>query len=76
MVIFASWQRGKDLHGAFPFGMFDALRVRLQTEAGTPVPPPVFVMMPFIPSIIALVIVARQTDDPRALPTPWLKEQR
>ena len=76
MVSFASWQPDKDLPGACPFGMFDAQRFRLQTEAGALVPPQVFVMMPCIPSIIALVIVARRTDYPRALPTPWLEEQR
>ena len=76
LVIFASWQPGKALIGALLFGMFDALQVRLQTEAGALVPPQVFLMMPFILSIIALVIVARRADYPRALLTPWFKGQR
>ena len=76
LVIFASWQPGKALVGALLFGMFDALQVRLQTEAGALVPSQVFLMMPFILSIIALVIVARRADYPRALLTPWFKGQR
>ncbi|MCY4542523.1 MAG: ABC transporter permease [Rhodobacteraceae bacterium] len=76
LVIFASWQPGKALVGALLFGMFDALQVRLQTEAGALVPHQVFLMMPFILSIIALVIVARRADYPRALLTPWFRGQR
>ncbi len=76
LVIFASWQPGKALLGALLFGMFDALQVRLQTEAGAWIPPQVFLMMPFVLSIAALVIVARRADYPRALLTPWFKGQR
>ncbi len=76
LVIFASWQPGKALLGAVLFGMFDALQVRLQTEAGALIPTQVFLMMPFILSIIALVIVARRADYPRALLAPWFKGQR
>ena len=76
LVIFASWQPGKALLGALLFGMFDALQVRLQTEAGALIPTQVFLMMPFILSIIALVIVARRADYPRALLAPWFKGQR
>jgi simple sugar transport system permease protein len=76
LVIFASWQPGKALLGALLFGMFDALQVRLQTEAGALVPGQVFLMMPYILSIIALVVVARRADYPRALLVPWRKGQR
>ena len=54
MVIPTSWQPGKALPGALLFGMFDALRIRLQTEARAMVPPLTIMMTPFIPSIIAL----------------------
>jgi simple sugar transport system permease protein len=76
LVIFASWQPGKALMGALLFGMFDALQVRLQTEAGAFIPGQVFLMAPYVLSIIALVIVARKADYPRALLTPWFKGQR
>ena len=76
LVIFASWRPGKALLGAMLFGAFDALQVRLQTEMGALVPGQVFLMAPYILSIIALVIAARSADYPRALLTPWFKGQR
>ena len=76
LVIFASWRPGKALLGALLFGMFDAYQVRLQTQAGALVPGQVFLMAPYILSILALVIVARRADYPRALLVPWFKGQR
>ena len=76
LVIFASWRPGKALFGALLFGAFDALQVRLQTEMGALVPGQVFLMAPYVLSIIALVIAARSADYPRALLTPWFKGQR
>jgi len=76
LVIFASWRPGKALLGALLFGAFDALQVRLQTEIGALVPGQVFLMAPYILSIIALVVAARSADYPRALLTPWFKGQR
>ena len=76
LVIFASWRPGKALLGALLFGAFDALQVRLQTEMGALVPGQIFLMAPYILSIIALVIAARSADYPRALLTPWFKGQR
>jgi ABC-type uncharacterized transport system permease subunit len=76
LVIFASWRPGKALFGALLFGAFDAFQVRLQTEMGALVPGQVFLMAPYILSIIALVIAARSADYPRALLTPWFKGQR
>lgn len=76
LVIFASWRPGKALLGALLFGAFDALQVRLQTEVGALVPGQVFLMAPYLLSIIALVIAARSADYPRALLAPWFKGQR
>ena len=76
LVIFASWRPGKALLGALLFGAFDALQVRLQTEMGAFVPGQVFFMAPYVLSIVALVIVARSADYPRARLTPWYKGQR
>ena len=76
LVIFASWRPGKALIGALLFGAFDSLQVRLQTEVGALVPGQVFLMAPYVLSIIALVIVARKADYPRALLKPWFKGQR
>jgi len=76
LVVFASWQPGKALLGAFLFGAFDAFQIRLQAEIGQVVPGQVFLMLPFLFSIVALVLVARRADYPRALLQPWFKGQR
>ena len=71
LVIFAGWRPGKALLGAF-----DAFQVRLQTEIGGAVPGQIFLMAPYILSIVALVIAARRSQAPRALLAPWFKGQR
>ncbi len=76
LVIFGSWRPGKALLGALLFAGFDAYQVRLQTEIGTLIPSQIFLMVPYILSIIALVMVARKADYPRALLVPWFKGQR
>ena len=76
LVVFASWQPGKALLGALLFGAFDAFQIRLQAEIGQVVPGQVFLMLPYLLSIIALVLVARRADYPRALLQPWFKGQR
>jgi simple sugar transport system permease protein len=76
LVVFASWHPGKALLGALLFGAFDAFQIRLQTEVGAFVPSQVFLMLPYIFSIVALVLVARRADYPRALLVPWFKGER
>ena len=76
LVIFASWRPFKALLGALLFGAFDAWQVRLQTEVGAVVPSQVFLMLPYLLSILALVVAARRADYPRALLKPWVKGHR
>jgi simple sugar transport system permease protein len=76
LTVFASWQPGKALLGALLFGAFDAYQVRLQTLAGGIVPTQIFLMLPYLLSILALVLVARRADYPRALMRPYIKGER
>lgn len=76
LTVFASWRPGKALIGALLFGAFDAFQVRLQTEIGSYIPGQVFLMMPYILSIFALIVVARKADYPRALLVPYFRGQR
>ncbi|MTI18225.1 ABC transporter permease [Rhodobacteraceae bacterium RKSG542] len=76
LVVFASWRPGKALLGALLFGAFDAFQIRLQNEVGAAVPSQVFLMVPYVLSIIALVLVARKADYPRALLQPYFPGQR
>ncbi len=70
LVVFASWRPGKALLGALLFGAFDAFQVRLQQVTGGVVPYQVFLMLPYVLSILALIVVARRADYPRALMVP------
>lgn len=76
LTVFASWRPGKALLGALLFGALDAYQLRIQTIAGGAVPSQIFLMLPYIFSIAALVLVARRADYPRALMKPYFKGQR
>lgn len=76
LTVFASWRPGKALVGALLFGALDAYQLRLQTITGGVVPSQVFLMLPYLFSIAALVVVARRADYPRALMKPYFKGQR
>ncbi|MFC5358237.1 ABC transporter permease [Azospirillum himalayense] len=76
LVVFASWRPGKALLGAVLFAAFDALQLRLQQVAGGILPYQLFLMMPYLLSILALVLVARRASYPRALMIPYRKGER
>jgi simple sugar transport system permease protein len=76
LTVFASWRPGKALLGALLFGAFDAFQLRLQHEVGTFVPSQVFLMLPYLLSIAALVAIARSADYPKALMIPYFKGHR
>ncbi len=76
LVVFGSWQPGKALLGALLFGLFDAYQVRLQQLAGGYVPYQVFLMLPYVLSIAALIVMSRRATYPRALMVPYRKGER
>jgi simple sugar transport system permease protein len=76
LVVFASWVPWKALLGAVLFGAFDAFQVRLQQAMGGAVPYQLFLMMPYLMSILALVVMARRASYPQALMRPYIKGQR
>jgi simple sugar transport system permease protein len=76
LVVFASWRPGKALLGALLFGLFEAYQVRLQQLAGNVVPYQIFLMLPYVLSIIALIVMSRRAAYPRALMVPYRKGER
>ena len=76
LVVFASWRPGKALLGALLFAAFDAFQLRLQQVAGGALPYQVFLMLPYLLSILALVLMARRAAYPRALMIPYRKGER
>jgi ABC-type uncharacterized transport system permease subunit len=76
LVVFASWRPGKALVGALLFAFFDALQLRLQQAGGVALPYQIYLMLPYLLSILALVLVARRAAYPQALMQPWRKGER
>lgn len=76
LVVFGSWRPGKALLGAILFAAFDAYQIRLQQVTGGVVPYQVFLMMPYVLSILALIAVARRATYPKALMIPYNKGER
>lgn len=76
LVVFASWQPFKGLLGALLFAGFDALQVRLQQRVGGAIPYQFFLMLPYLLSLVALIIVSRQARYPQALMVPFRKGER
>ncbi len=76
LVIFASWRPGKALAGALLFAGFDALQLRLQQASGGALPYQLFLMLPYLLSILALVLVARRAGYPQALMKPYRRGER
>ena len=77
LVVFGAWRPGKAALGALLFAAFDALQVRLQqTPMGVVVPYQLFLMVPYVLSILALVLMSRRAEVPAALMIPFNKGER
>ncbi len=76
LVVFAAWQPGKALVGALLFAFFDALQLRLQQSGDAVLPYQFYLMLPYVLSIVALVLVARRATYPQALMKPYRKGER
>lgn len=75
LVVFASWRPGKALMGALLFAFCDAYQLRLQTVVEG-VPYQLFLMAPYVLSIVALILVARRAEVPAALMAPYRRGER
>ncbi|KXU36941.1 ABC transporter permease [Ventosimonas gracilis] len=81
LVVFASWRPGKALLGALIFAFFDALQLRLQQGAVqlpglSGLPYQLYLMLPYLLSILALMLMSRRAAYPQALMKPYRKGER
>ncbi|HKQ95515.1 MAG TPA: ABC transporter permease [Aestuariivirgaceae bacterium] len=76
LVVFGSWRPLKSALGALLFAAFDAYQLRLQQLAGAFVPYQVFLMLPYVLSILALIVMSRRASYPRALMVPYHRGER
>jgi len=75
LVVFALWRPGRALLGALLFAFFDAFQLRLQTVVDG-VPYQLFLMLPYVLSIAALIVMARRARVPQALMQAYRRGER
>ncbi len=76
LIVFGQWDPYKSAAGAFLFAFIDALQLRLQASGVIHVPYQVFLMMPFVFTIVGMALVSRNARVPAALLKPFRKEER
>jgi simple sugar transport system permease protein len=72
IVVFAGWRPVPTIAGAVLFGLCDATQLRLQGMT-TAVPYEAFLALPYVVTLIALVVRARSSRTPAALGRPYLR---
>jgi simple sugar transport system permease protein len=75
MVIFGNWDPVKGTIGALIFGFLDGLQLRLQA-LGFDIPFHLFLMIPYLMTIIALIGVSRRATVPAGLLKPYRREEK
>ncbi len=76
LVVFSSWKPGKALLGALLFAAFDAIQMRVQQQSVSVIPYQFYLMMPYVFSILALIVMSRKAAYPKALLIPFRKGER
>lgn len=75
LVVFGAWRPGMALLGALLYALFDAYQLRLQTLLPG-IPYQLFLMLPYLLAIAAMVPMARRAIGPHALMVPFVKGER
>ena len=76
LVVFASWRPGKALLGALLFAFFDAMQMRVQQQTVVAIPYQFYLMLPYVLSIVALIVMSRRAAYPKALLVPFRRGER
>ena len=81
LVIFATWDPMRAVLGALLFGGINAIQFRMQAM-GTTIPPAFLNMLPYIVTILVLVLITwresrgKRTGAPTALGLPYIREEK
>ncbi len=75
MVIFGNWDPAKGMAGAMIFGFLDALQLLLQ-GLGFNIPFHLFLIIPYLMTVVALVGVSRRAAAPAGLLKPYRREEK
>ena len=76
LVVFGQWNPWRCALSALLFAALEALQLRLQATNILHVPYEVFLMVPFVLTIVAMALVSRNALAPASLLVPFRKEER
>jgi general nucleoside transport system permease protein len=76
LVVFGQWMPWRCAAGVLLFALIEALQLRLQTHNVLNIPYEIFLMLPFVVTILAMALVSRNAMAPAALLIPFRKEER
>jgi ABC-type uncharacterized transport system permease subunit len=81
LVVFASWKPGRLLVGAVIFGFALRSNFTLQAAGITEIPAEFLAMLPYVLTLLVLVVVSsperrRRTGSPAALGVPYVRDER
>ena len=76
LVVFGRWDPWRCAAAALLFAAIDALQLRLQASGLGHIPYEVFLVLPFLLTIVAMALVSRNAVAPAALLKPFRKEER
>ncbi len=76
LVVLGQWDPWRSAAAALLFGAIDAHQLRLQSSGVIDLPYQVYLMMPFLVTILAMVVFARKARAPAALLVPFRSEER
>lgn len=74
LVIFANWRPGVAFAGAFLFGLATALQFRIQALSIESLPYELLLMLPYVLTLLALLLHFGRSQAPAALGRPYVKE--
>jgi len=76
LVVLGQWDPWRSAAAALLFGAVDALGLRLQSSGAIDLPYQLFLMLPFVVTILAMALFARRARAPAALLHPFRREER
>lgn len=76
LVVFGRWDPWRCAGAALLFAAIDALQLRLQATGLGHIPYEVFLILPFLLTIVAMALISRNAVAPAALLKPFRKEER
>ena len=76
LVFFSRWRPAWALVGALLFGMADALQFRIQALGSEELPYEFLLMLPYVLTLVALLLSNARDQTPAALGVPYVKGKR